>query len=59
MPETAAIRKERNDLVEEFSDDVFDLWSRRDRELYSLSSAHWPLLQKYLQDHESEILDRG
>jgi hypothetical protein len=51
--------KERNHLVEGFSDDVFALWSQLERELYSLSSAHWLLLQKYLQDHESEILDRG
>jgi Domain of unknown function (DUF4375) len=51
--------KERNDLLERFSDDVFALWSRLDGELHSLSSAHWPLLQKYLQGHESEILDRS
>jgi hypothetical protein len=50
--------KERNDLVESFSDEVFALWSRLDRELYAVSSDCWPLLQKYLQDHESEILER-
>src|SRR5262245_11032599 len=48
--------KARNDLVEGFSEDVFELWSRLDRELHMLTSAHWPLLQKYLQDHESDIL---
>ena len=50
--------KERNDLIEEFSEDEFALWSRLDRELYSVQSACWPLLQRYLQDHESEILER-
>jgi Domain of unknown function (DUF4375) len=50
--------KERNDLVKGFPDDVIALWSRLDRQLYSMSSACWPRLQKYLQDHESEILDR-
>jgi hypothetical protein len=49
---------ERNDLVEGFSDDVFALWSQLDRELYSVSGAQWPLLQKYLRDHESEIMER-
>jgi hypothetical protein len=50
--------KERNDLVEGFSDDVIAFWSRLDRELYSVDSDCWPLLQRYLQDHESEILER-
>jgi len=49
--------KERNDLVEGFSEDAFTLWFQLDRELYSVSEVHWPLLQKYLQDHESEILE--
>jgi hypothetical protein len=50
--------KARNDLVEGFPDGVYALWSQLDRELYSVSSAHWPLLQTYLRDHESEILER-
>lgn len=49
---------ERNKLVEGFADDVMALWSRLDRELFSEDSACWPLLQRYLQDHESEILKR-
>lgn len=50
--------EERNDLMNEFSDDVLDLWSRLDRQLYSVDLACFPLLQKYLRDHESEILER-
>jgi hypothetical protein len=50
--------KERNDLVEGFSEDVHSLWSKLDRKLSSVSSAHWPLVQKYLQRHEAEILER-
>jgi len=50
--------KERNDLIDGFSDDVFALWSRLDRQLYSVYSTYWPSLQKYLQDHESELLER-
>lgn len=50
--------KQRHDLVEGFSDDVFALWTRLDRELYSADNACWPLLQRYLQDHESEILEQ-
>ena len=50
--------KERNDLVEGFSDDVFALWSQLTREFYSVDSDCWPLLQRYLQDHESELLER-
>jgi hypothetical protein len=50
--------KVRNELVEGFSEDVFDLWSRLDRELYRVDSECWPLLQRYLQDHESEIVER-
>src|SRR5262249_17325470 len=50
--------KKRNDLLEGFSDDVMTLLSPVDRQLSSWSSACWPLLQKYLQEHESEILER-
>jgi hypothetical protein len=50
--------KERIDFVHGFSDDVYALWSQLDRALWSVSSAHWPLLQKYLQSHEAEILER-
>jgi hypothetical protein len=49
---------ERNNLVKGFSDDVIAILSQLDRELWSVDSAHWPLLQNYLQDHESEILER-
>jgi hypothetical protein len=50
--------KERNDLVKGYSDYVLTLWSRLDRELDSVDSACWPLLQRYLQDHESVLLER-
>jgi hypothetical protein len=50
--------KERNDLVQGFSEDDLKLWSQLDRALWRVSSAHWPLLQKYLQTHEAEILER-
>ncbi|WP_425618421.1 DUF4375 domain-containing protein [Anatilimnocola sp. NA78] len=50
--------KDRNDMVEGFTDEVLAEWSRLDRELYSVDSDCWPTLQRYLQDHESEILER-
>jgi Domain of unknown function (DUF4375) len=50
--------KQRNEIVKGFSEDVFALWSLLDRQLYTVDSACWPLLLRYLQDHESEILER-
>lgn len=48
----------RNALVEGFPKDVLVLWAKLDRELYSASASHWTLLQKYLQKHEAEILQK-
>lgn len=50
--------EERNGLVEGFSDDVLSLWATLDRQLYSVDMSCFPLLQKYLQNHEAEILER-
>jgi len=50
--------EQRNTLVEGFSDETFALWHRLDCALWSISSRNWSLVQKYLQNHEAEILDR-
>lgn len=49
---------ERNALIEGFSEDVFALWGKLDRQLFAVNGNDLSLIQKYLQQHEAEILER-
>jgi hypothetical protein len=50
--------RERNAIIDQFPEHVFSLWGDLDRELWALGDDHWIQLQRYLQAHEAEILQR-